>query len=98
MAKRIECDACGHMNDFRTSRCGGKNCNARLTKIQSRTNKKRKKEHLNKMRKMCKGKVTYRSMKQARAQAEKIQKETGRMSKIYGCKDCKGLHLTKRRS
>ena len=99
MTKGIECDACGHINLFRTTKCGAKGCNARISSPPKQRKKRTiEKEHINKMRKMCKGKVTYHSMKQARAEAKKIQKETGRMSKIYGCKDCKGLHLTKRRS
>lgn len=98
MASGKKCDVCDYVNLVLTAKC--KNCNARLMKKrpQAKSKKTKSKAKYNLMKNMCKGKTTYSTKGRAIAAAKTIQKKTGRMSKIYGCKMCNGFHLTKLRS
>ena len=94
-----KCDVCDYINIIPTTTC--KNCNARLVKKRSnqRSKQSKGKDKYKRKKNQCSGnKVTYSSRGKAKIIAKKVQKETGRMSRIYKCKDCGGFHLTKYRS
>ena len=94
--KGKKCGVCDFVNVIVTPTC--KNCNARLMKKRSpsRSKQSRGRDKYKRKKSTCSGnKDTFGSKRQAKAIAQRIQEKSGRMSKIYYCKTCKGYHLTK---
>ena len=88
------CDACDSEHIGYGTKC--LKCGSRLEKKIQKSAPSNEKRLKKKKIKGCNGnKKSYQIKKDARKACKNIQQNTGRMSRIYYCNDCKKYHLTK---